>query len=90
MRSIRQAAVRSDVLLEAVNATGSPGDLGPAELLDGTYTCEGPQVTVRDPRELLLDTLHQFAGDVETGIGTVQGLGRKAHSGIVADGGKDA
>ena len=55
--SIREAAVGRALSGEAVNTARAPGNLGATELLDGSDTSQGPEVAVRDPRELLLDGL---------------------------------
>lgn len=54
---IREAAVGRALSGEAVNTARAPGNLGATELLDGSDTSQGPEVAVRDPRELLLDGL---------------------------------
>jgi hypothetical protein len=74
-RRVGQAPVRRRVLGEAVDPPRPPRDHGPAHLLHGGDAREGPQVAVRDPRELLLDLLHQRAGDVQAGVRAVEGLG---------------
>ena len=56
--TVGQPAIRGTVVVVTVDPTGPPGDDGTGGLLDGTDTTEGPQVTVRDPGELLLDLLH--------------------------------
>jgi hypothetical protein len=51
------------VVVVTVDPTGPPGNDGAGGLLDGTDTTKGPQVTVRDPGELLLDLLHVVSSD---------------------------
>jgi hypothetical protein len=55
---------QSIVVLETVNSSGSPGDLGSTALLDGANTSKGPEITVGDPGEFLLDELHVVSCDV--------------------------
>jgi len=66
LAGIRESAIRSDVVLETVDPSRSPGDDGSARLLNGANTTKSPEITVRDPRELLLDLLHVLTGNVLT------------------------
>ena len=52
------------MVLEPVDPSGPPWDNGSTRLLDGTDTAKGPEITVRDPRELLLNLLHVVSGNV--------------------------
>lgn len=81
--TVGQSTVRSTVVVVAVHSACSPGDLGTLGLLNGTDTGERPQVTVRDPGELLLDGLEQVSGNLETVVGAVLGFGLESHSGVV-------
>lgn len=67
-----------------VLTTGSPGDLGATQLLDGRRSSQSPEVRVSDPRELGLDGLQEVACVLETGIGAVARLGSESHCGTVA------
>ena len=68
---IRQTAVGGACGNLLVLTTGSPGDGGTAELLDGASATQSPQIRVGDPRELGLDGLEEVAGSLQTGVGTV-------------------
>jgi len=82
--SVGKAAVGCGILSEAINAAGAPGDLGATELLDANDATKSPEVTIRDPRELLLDLLHAVAGNVQTVVGAMESFRLKAHGGVVA------
>jgi hypothetical protein len=65
LSGIRKSTIgQSIVVLETVNSSRSPRDLGSTTLLDGANTTKGPEITVGDPRELLLDELHVVSCDV--------------------------
>lgn len=83
LRGVGETAIGGLVDLETVNTSWAPGDDGAASLLDGTDTTKSPQVTVRDPGELLLDTLHVVTGNVQASVGTVVGLVLETHGSIV-------
>lgn len=53
------------------------------QLLDGGNTSQGPEITVRDFGELILDAVQTLTGNSQTGVSTVAGLGLEAHGGIV-------
>ncbi|KAJ3508430.1 hypothetical protein NMY22_g16622 [Coprinellus aureogranulatus] len=91
----QKAVVQFEISGPAAGSVLTQGQLGRSEgsflwalsrytNLDGGDTTESPEVTVGDPRELLLDLLHQVASDVETSVGTVKGLGFESHGSIVA------
>jgi hypothetical protein len=61
--SVRQPTIGSAVVVVSVNSTGPPRYNRSSRLLDGTDTTESPQVSIRDPRELLLDLLHVVSSD---------------------------
>lgn len=46
-------------------------------LLDGDSACQGPQVRVGDPGELLLQRVQQLARNVQSFVGTDAALGRE-------------
>lgn len=81
--TVGQSSIRSAVVVVSVHSARSPRNLGSLGLLDGTDTGKRPQVTVRDPGELLLDRLEEFSGDLETVVGAVLGFGLESHSGVV-------
>lgn len=51
-------------MLESIDTARTPRDLGTVGLLDGSDTGQGPEVTVRNPREFLVDLFHVVAGNV--------------------------
>lgn len=53
------------------------------QLLNGSNTSQGPEITIGDLRELILDTVQTLAGNAETSVGTVASLGLEAHGGEV-------
>lgn len=83
LRGVGKTAVGGLLGLDTVDASGPPGDDGAASLLDSGDTAEGPEVTVRDPGELLLDALHVVAGNVEAVVGTVAALVGETHGSVV-------
>ena len=60
---VRQPTIGSAVVVVSVDSTGPPRYDGSSRLLNGTNATKGPQVSVRDPRELLLDLLHVVSSD---------------------------
>ena len=84
LRSVGETAIGRRLGSEAVDAARPPGDLRATHLLYGADTAERPEVTVGDPRELLLDALHELACDLQAGVRAVLRLRVKTHSGIVA------
>lgn len=42
-----------------------------SHLFDGDSACQGPQVRVRNPRELLLNRLQQIPGNLQPGVRAV-------------------
>lgn len=84
LRRVGETLVGSDVLGVAVNASGSPRDLGASHFLHGGNATERPEVAVRDPGELCFDFFHDITSDVQTSICAVERLGLKAHGSIVA------
>jgi len=80
-----QTTVWSGVDSKTVNATRAPGDVGASHLLDGGNTSKSPQVTVADPRELLLDLLHERTSDIQSSVSAMQGFGFETHGGVVAE-----
>lgn len=61
--TVGQPAIGGTVVVVSVDPTGPPGNDRTSRFLHGTDTTEGPQVSVGDPRELLLDLLHVVSGD---------------------------
>jgi hypothetical protein len=98
LRGVRQPSVGRHVVLETVNPASPPRDGRSARLLDSDHAPEGPEVTVGDPRELLLDLLHVIPGVVlpvsesryaqnkrahQTVVRAVRSLGLESHRGVV-------
>jgi len=81
---IGKAAIRGGVLGESVDSSRPPRDFGSGHLLDGSNASKSPQVSVADPGEFSLDSLHQGSGDREAVIGIMERLGFKPHGSIVA------
>lgn len=82
LTGIRKSTVGSHVRLETIDSSRSPRDVGSTELLNGSDSSKGPEVTVRDPGELLLDLLHVVSSKVESVVGSVLGLRVESHSSL--------
>lgn len=52
--------------------------------LNSSNACKGPEVTIANPREVLLYALQQATGDVQAVVGTVERLRGESHGSIVA------
>lgn len=81
---IGETTVWGGLRREPVDPSGPPGDLGSTHLLHCSDASERPEITVRDPWELFLDTFEQLTRDVQAVVGTVLRLGVETHGGIVA------
>jgi hypothetical protein len=58
----------------------------PRAYLNGSNACKGPEVTIANPREVLLYALQQATGDIQAVVGTVERLRGESHGSIVAVG----
>lgn len=62
-------------------------NLRSSHLLDSTNSSKNPQVGVGDPRVLGLNGLNSVTGNLQTGIGSVVGLGGETHGSSVGSSG---
>jgi hypothetical protein len=74
LRGVRETAIRGRVLSITIDAARAPWDLRASHLLNGSNTTKSPEITIRDPWELLLNALHQFTRNVKAGVGAVKRL----------------
>ena len=64
LSGIRETAVGSDLSCEAVNPSRPPRNLRATHLLHSGDASKGPEISIRNPRELLLHAFHQLAADL--------------------------
>jgi len=77
LAGIGKSTVRSNVRRESIDSSRSPRDVRSTELLHRSDSSKGPEITIRDPRELLLDLLHVVSGEVESVVRAVLSKGTK-------------